>query len=212
MGLFIDNILSNKALQVTLAGVGGGITGILATDMSVEGTSEWGSSAGSFDELLSSAASTGIAVNNQLGPGLDPRFAMKSVQVQTFMSYFQDWKGSNPLALSVSILVVNVDGASPVAQLKDGFGAVFPEGVFNFGKLGRLVTAPLGYKRGSVPPLSLEVGSWFSSGPVFIMDSYSIVVSKEVDMKGVPLYATGQANLRAAGLLTAGDVAGMFIG
>lgn len=130
-------------------------------------------------------------------------------QVRTVQSTIANWTGSDKFKLPLVLdFVAYREDIDVRKQVKDLLTCVYPiipnDALF-------WMTAPNKYDTTQDSLISVNIGRWFATPPIFLMDSCTFNFSREVLPNGKPLFARGSVNLVAYRLFGADVINSFFV-
>ncbi len=201
------------------------IDGILNGDIAFSGNNSFSSSSstvseGSVVDKINKGYDTikGVAsAFNLFGVGE----GMASRQFRSPLQTVVDWKGSGEFTLALQIVFVSLTADYDV---RDDIFKVM-RGVYpTLGAANATIVAPMGYtklsnktilptgsifstedinwdkyKESGIPGCwGIAIGDWFEAEPIFVMETANITASKEQNIYGSPLYASGSIAVKCS--------------
>lgn len=197
------------------------VEGFTVNDFDFSGANEFAMGLGSVvtESKTGRAVQQGAELINSLGQTFG-----SGVKIDNFGLTRFSWRASNRFKCALDFLVVEMDdGDNTIDTALRLFGTVYPGRGDQDEGGGLLVEAPLGFRspsitdvRGLANPsrggLSLEIGSWFSTPPIFVVESLGVKFSRvEVDT-GRPLWMTASLQLSSFRMNPYSEVRRFFVG
>jgi len=204
------DFLSNKKYQVVIAGLSGGpVVAVMQNDLSIAGGNDF-TTAG---EVLRDVPIAGAALTVKDKAASLVKIAGRSVtsQFETRLAWSNSLKPNFTIEMTFYQDDANAND-SILSQYKRIKSAVLPTAQ------GKFYKAPLGYKIGNLKgqslrpsgTLSIQIGEWFRATNV-VMVSENFTFSKEVNINGQPLFATGSITLEPFKAVTYKEYQDYFI-
>lgn len=152
-------------------------------------------------QLGISAASLGVGTSTSVSP---------QGQVRTVQSTIANWNGSGKLPLHLELVFLayreDIDVRENVKDLLTCVYPIIPDDSMLW------ITAPNNYDTTQKNLITVQIGRWWKSAPIFLMNSCNFSFSKQVLPNGRPLLARGSIDLVSYRLLSADQVNSFFIG
>lgn len=214
----------------------------LTGDIDISGNASWtslftyapGAESGVLG-YINDAISLGTNIWNSVVGLAGSNQGMSKPQFRAPITSVVDWKGSGEFALQIPLIFVALtpedDIRLPVSQLMSfvyphiGFNTkTDPEGSF---LRNTVIRPPRDFARvpdsrmynysgdnfvGLPGCLGIQIGEWFVTPPMFIVDDTTFNFSKERTSAGLPLFATGTMRIKAAAQVTIEIIRNWFVG
>lgn len=197
--LFIDELKNNPHAKVVLNGIlGGTVTGYITEDLTIQGGADY-NSAGQHARLddLNKFVTYGTRI-----------VGATQVQMKSIAATVVTWQGNDYFQFQLNMAFVATspsdDVRDPVRKL---MSAMYP-------KMGHVISHPPNEYIAKIESadnvISVHIGKWFTTPPMFVMRNCTAIMSKEVIKSGLPLYSTATVDLQAFRQLSYDQVQGFI--
>ena len=130
------------------------------------------------------------------------------VQLKPLYSTIATWKGCDKLRFRLALRFYALKKEDDVRKpVKRFLQCVYPS--FNLNSLG-IINAPNEYDMKPDKCISIKIGKWFKTPPLFLVIGSSFRFSKETISSGLPLYAEGSADFEAYIMLSSEIINGFL--
>jgi len=187
------------------------LVGFLTASPALGGGADWAAPS-TGESTVNDLIQAGVDVANFSGADVD-NFVLKSV-----MGSSLSWRGTQNYEFSLSMVFIALKGTDdvliPARRLSE---AVFPEFDESNIKIVTRLKAPLGYRKISKDrntpsgTVSIQIGEWFKTKPIFVVRSYMDAPSLNVISSGKPLYTQLTVSFISARIMSSREIREMFL-
>ena len=215
--LFLDKVFANENAKIFIGlppTIEGGkmIEGLISNPTTVQGAAKYEEFGDMFGKW--SAVSDSLSkIMNQASH----IFHQAQFKVQTVSSTIENWTGCDKFRMNLSVVFIayrkDIDVRKPAtALLKCVYPSSIKGGNTFEGIPVPIIVGPMAYDATPTNLISIKIGKWFQTPPIFLMETCSIVYSKEVIITGAPLHATVSMSFKTWRIYDADKIAQMMTG